>query len=132
MKNLCKKIRAGNCIVCFYKCNVFIFKSFLQLNGFEIRFLLIANAILLILSLSGFFYTVERIEIKQRQCIYTECIFVVAAENGYNNDSRICLYVYNHGKVNTAFIVYVHGNIPAVYIIEVTQLMKIARRKPDA
>ncbi len=39
----------------FINALVFIFKSFLQLNGFETGFLLIANAVLFFLSLSGFF-----------------------------------------------------------------------------
>ena len=111
---------------------VFIFKSFLQLNGFEIRFLLIANAILLILSLSGFLIQLKGLKSSNVNTfirgVYASLLLKMVI-------IMIAIFAYmfiTSGKVNKPSLFTSMGIYLLYTSIEVTQLMKIARRKPDA
>jgi len=116
----------------FINAMVFIFKSFLQLNGFEIRFLLIANTILLILSLSGFFIQLRGLKSSNVNAfirgVYSSLLLKMII-------IMIAVFVYmfiTNGKVNKPSLFTSMGIYLLYTSIEVTQLMKIARRKPDA
>lgn len=116
----------------FINSMVFIFKSFLQLNGFEIGFLLIANAILLILSLSGFFIQLKGLKSTNVNAfirgVYSslllKMVIIMVATFAY-------MFITS-GKVNEPSLFTSMGMYLLYTSIEVTQLMKIARRKPDA
>jgi len=111
---------------------ILIFKSFLVQNGFGINFLLIANVVLFLLSLFGFFVQSKGVTSSNVNAfirgIYSSLLmkmFVIVAV--------IFIYIYiSDGKVNkpslfTSMIFYL------LYTsIEVIQLMKLARRKTNA
>ena len=116
----------------FINAMVFIFKSFLQLNGFEIRFLLIANAILLILSLSGFLIQLKGLKSSNVNAfirsVYSSLLLKMVI-------IMIAIFAYmfiTSGKVNKPSLFTSMGIYLLYTSIEVTQLMKIARRKPNA
>ena len=127
-----KKYMAVIVLFVFINAMVFIFKSFLQLNGFEIRFLLIANAILLILSLSGFFIQLRGLKSSNVNAfirsIYSSLLLKMVI-------IMMAVFAYmfiTSGKVNKPSLFTSMGIYLLYTSIEVTQLMKIARRKPDA
>ncbi|HSV11844.1 MAG TPA: hypothetical protein VLI68_13805 [Hanamia sp.] len=111
---------------------VFIFKKSLIDSGFNISFLLSANVILFLLSFFGFFIQTKGISSTN----------INAFIRGVYSSLLLKLFV-----IVIAIVIYIlvmHGdvNIPslftamAIYIIytsvEVIQLMKLARKKPDA
>ena len=116
----------------FINAMVFIFKSFLRLNGFEIQFLLISNAVLCILSLSGFFIQMKGLKSSNINAfirsVYSslllKMIIIMIA---------VIVYIFvNGGKVNKPSLFTSMGLYFLYTSIEVTQLMKITRRKPNA
>ena len=116
----------------FINAMVFIFISFLELHGFGIEFLLIANLVLFLLSFSGLFIQMKALKSSNINAfirgVYSSLllkIFIVIIEFG--------LYLFiTRGKVNKPSLF----TSMALYIfytsIEVTQLMKISRKKTNA
>ena len=116
----------------FINAMVFIFKPFLQTNGFEIRFLLIANAVLCILSLSGFFIQVKGLKSSNINAfirsVYSSLLLKMVIIM-----IAVIVYIFiTGGKVNKPSLFTSMGLYLLYTSIEVTQLMKIARRKPNA
>lgn len=116
----------------FINAAVFILKPFLQLHGFETRFLLLANLVLFVLSFSGFFIQVKASQSSNVNAflrgIYTSLllkIFIVIIVLG------IYLFITG-GKVNEPSLFTSMGLYILYTAIEVKQLMKISRRKPNA
>lgn len=116
----------------FINVMVFIFKSFLQLNGFEIRFLLIANSVLCALSISGFFIQMKGLKSSNINAfirsVYSslllKMVIIMVA---------VIVYIFTTGgNVNKPSLFTSMGIYFLYTSIEVTQLMKIARRKPNA
>ncbi len=111
---------------------VFIFKKSLHSAGFNISFLLSANVILFLLSFFAFFIQRKGVASTNINAfirgVYSSVLlklFVVVI--------AIVIYILvMHGEVNipslfTAMVIYI------IYTsIEVIQLMKLARKKPDA
>lgn len=111
---------------------ILIFKPFLIQNGFNVNFLLVANLVLGLLSFYGFFIQTKGVTSPNINAfirgVYSSIllkIFVVVI--------AIVIYIYiTGGKVNkpslfTSMVFYL------LYTsIEVIQLMKIARQKPNA
>lgn len=121
-------------IVLFVFINVIvvIFRSFLQLNGFETRFLLIANAVLCILSLSGFFIQMKGLRSANINAfirgVYSSLLLKMVIMM-----TAVIIYIFiTGGKVNKPSLFTSMGIYFLYTSIEVTQLMKIARRKPNA
>jgi hypothetical protein len=121
-------------IILFLFINValFIFRSFLRLNGFEILFVVIANAILFVLSLSNFFLQVRGLKSTNINAflrgIYAslllKMVLIMVA---------VILYIFiAGGKINQPSLFTSMGIYILYTSIEVTQLMKIARGKPNA
>jgi hypothetical protein len=111
---------------------VFIFKPFLQLNGFETGFLLIANAVLFILSLSGFFIQVKGLKSSNINA-FIRSIYVSLLLKMVIIMIAVIAYIFiTGGKVNKPSLFTSMGLYFLYTSIEVTQLMKIARRKPNA
>ncbi len=116
----------------FLMATVFIFKSSLLSMGFDISFLYISNIILFALSFLGFSVQLKGLQSANNNAfvrgVYSSLlikIFIVMI--------AILAYVFiTHGKVNkpslfTSMALYI------VYTcVEVTQLMKIARKKTNA
>ena len=109
-----------------------VFKKWLIQNGFEVGFLFGANVVLFLLSSFGFFIQTKGVNSTNVNAfirgIYSSLLmkmFVIVA--------AIFIYIYiTGGKVNKPAL-FASMAIYLVYTsIEVTQLMKIARRKPDA
>ena len=116
----------------FINVMVLIFKSFLQLNGYEIRFLLIANAALFLLSLSGFFIQVKGLKSSNINAfirsVYSSLLLKIVIIM-----IAVIVYIFiTGGKVNKPSLFTSMGVYFLYTFIEVTQLMKIARRKPNA
>ncbi len=120
-------------IALFIFINVFllIFKNYLTQNGFEINFILIANVILFLLSSFGFFIQTKGVNSSNINAfirgIYSSLLmkmFVIVA--------AIFIYIFvTGGQVNKPSL-FVSMAIYLLYTsIEVIQLMKIARRKPN-
>lgn len=111
---------------------VLIFKDLLISNGFEINFLLGANVVLFLLSSFGFFIQTKGVNSANINAfirgIYSSILlkmFVIVA--------AIFIYIYvTGGQVNKPAL-FTSMTIYLIYTsIEVIQLMKIARRKPNA
>jgi hypothetical protein len=116
----------------FINVMVFIFKSFLQLNGYEIRFLLITNAVLFILSLSGFFIQMKGLKSSNINAfirsVYSSLLLKMVIIM-----IAVIVYIFiTGGKVNKPSLFTSMGIYFLYTSIEVTQLMKIARRKTNA
>jgi len=111
---------------------VFIFKNSLVASGFNIGFLLTSNVILFLLSFFGFFIQKKGVSSTNINAfirgVYSSTLlklFVIVI--------AIVIYILvMHGEVNkpslfTAMAIYI------VYTsVEVIQLMKLVRKKPDA
>ena len=116
----------------FINVMVFSFRSFLQLNGFETRFLLIANAVLCILSLSGFFIQMKGLKSGNINAfirgVYSSLLLKMVMIM-----IAVIVYIFiTGGKVNKPSLFTSMGFYLLYTSIEVTQLMKIARGKPNA
>jgi len=111
---------------------VFIFKSSLQLNGFETGFLLIANAVLFFLSISGFLIQMRGLRSTNINAfirsVYSSLLLKMVI-------IMIVVLIYmfvTRGKINKPSFFTSMGIYLLYTFIDVTQLMKIARRKPNA
>ncbi len=129
---LLKKISPVMLLFILINLLVFIFKNSLIAYGFNIAFLLSANAILFLLSFFGFL-------IQTRGVASTN---INAFIRGVYSSTLLKLFV-----IVIAIVIYIlvmHGEVNkpslftamAIYLIytsvEVIQLMKLARKKPDA
>jgi hypothetical protein len=111
---------------------VYIFKSFLQLNGFEIRFLLIANIVLFFLSISGFFIQMRGLKSSNINAFIRSVYSSLLLKMMIMMIAVIAYIFITGGKVNKPSLFTSMGIYFLYTSIEVTQLMKIARRKPNA
>ena len=111
---------------------IFIFKSFLQLNGFETTFLLIANAVLCILSLSGFFIQMKGLKSSNINAFIRSLYSSLLLKMVIIMIAVIAYIFITGGKVNKPSLFTSMGLYFLYTSIEVTQLMKIAHRKPNA
>ena len=116
----------------FINVTVLVFKSFFQLNGFEIRFLLIANTVLCILSFSGFLIQMKGLKSSNINAfirsVYSSLLLKMVIIM-----IAVIVYIFiTGGKINKPSLFTSMGLYFLYTSIEVTQLMKIARRKPDA
>ena len=111
---------------------VFIFTKNLTAAGFNIAFLLVANLVLFILSFFGFFIQSKGVRSTNINAfirgVYSSLLlkmFVIVA--------AILIYILiMGGEVNKPSL-YTAMGIYLIYTsIEVIQLMKLARKKPDA
>jgi hypothetical protein len=111
---------------------VFIFKSFLELHGFSTGFLLIANLLLFALSFFGLFIQMNALKSSNTNAfirgVYSSLImkiFIVIIALG--------LYLFiTKGKINKPSLFTTMALYIFYTVLEVTQLMKISRRKPNA
>jgi hypothetical protein len=109
-----------------------VFRSFLSVNGFDITFLLVANAILFFLSLLGFFIQARGLRSTNINAfirgIYSSLLLKMVV-------IMIAVLVYilvAGGKVNQPSLFTSMGLYVLYTSLEVAQLMKISRRKPNA
>lgn len=111
---------------------LFIFGSSLEEYGFNIGFLLVANALLFILTFLGFYLQTKGVRSTNAHAfirgIYSSLLlkmFVIVA--------AILIYVLlMGGETNTPSIFASMGIYLLYTTLEVVQLMKIARKNPDA
>ncbi len=111
---------------------VFIFGGSLEEYGFNIGFLLVANALLFILTFLGFYLQTKGVRSSNVNAfirgIYSSLLlkmFVIVA--------AILIYILlMGGETNTPSILASMGIYLVYTFLEVIQLMKIARKKPDA
>jgi Ca2+/Na+ antiporter len=111
---------------------VFIFKSGLQSYGFDTRFLLIANTILFFISLSGFLIQAKGLKSTNTNA-FIRSVYVSFILKLFIVLIVVFAYVFlTKGKINKPSLFTSMGLYIVYTSIEVIQLMKIARRKPDA
>lgn len=130
--SLVKKYVPVIALFIFINVMVFIFKDFLISYGFDIPFLLVANGILFLLSLFGFFIQTKGVHSANVNAfvrgLYSSLllkIFVVAG--------AILVYLLViGGKVNRPSLFTSLALYLLYTSIEVVQLMKLARKKKDA
>jgi hypothetical protein len=111
---------------------VFIFGNSLKEYGFNIGFLLVANAILFILTFLGFYLQTKGVRSTNVNAfirgVYSSLLlkmFVIVV--------AILIYILlMGGEANKPAILASMGIYLAYTSLEVIQLMKIARKKPDA
>lgn len=111
---------------------VLIFRSFLELHGFGIEFLLTANVILFLVSFFGFIIQTKALNSININAfirgVYSSLlmkIFIVIIVLG--------LYLFiTRGKVNKPSLFTSMGLYIFYTFLEVMQLMKISRKKPNA
>ena len=133
MKNdLSKKFIPVIVLFVFINLPILLFKTFLIKSGFEISFLLIANALLFLLTLFGFFIQLKTVSSSNVNAfirgIYSSLLlkmFVIVA--------AIFIYIYiTGGKVNKPSLFTSMAFYLLYTFIEVVQLMKLARKKTNA
>ena len=111
---------------------LFIFKPFLQLNGFETRFLLVANAVVFLLSLSGFFIQMKGLR-SHNINVFIRGVYSSLLLKMVIIMVAVIVYIFvTGGKVSKPTLFTAMALYFVYTSIEVTQLMKIARRKPNA
>ena len=111
---------------------IFILKSFLKSNGFNINFLLTGNLILFVLSISGFLIQMRGLRSANINAfmrgIYSSLLlkmFIIVI--------AVLIYVFiNGGNVNKPSLFTCMALYFLYTAVEVKQLMKIARKKSDA
>lgn len=108
-----------------------VFKNLLILNGFEINFILVANAILFILSFSGFYIQTRGVRSSNINAfirgVYSSVLLKMFIIMG-----AILIYILvAGGKVNTPALFTSMGIYLLYTSVEVIQLMKIARKNPN-
>jgi hypothetical protein len=109
-----------------------IFGSSLSAAGFNMGFLLAANAILFLLTCFGFFIQLKGVRSTNPHAfvrgIYSSFLLKLFVIVG-----AILIYVLAMGGEVSGFSIFVSLGIYLVYtFLEVKQLMKLARKKPDA
>jgi hypothetical protein len=116
----------------FINAMVFIFRSFLLQNGFGTTFLLIANAILCLLSLSGIFIQMKGLRSPNVNAFIRSIYSSLLLKMVIIMVAVIAYIFIADGKVNKPSLFTSMGLYLLYTTIEVIQLMKIAHRKPDA
>lgn len=111
---------------------IFILKTFLKSNGFDINFLLAGNLILLVLSISGFLIQMRGLRSANINAflrgIYSSLLLKMFAVV-----IAVLIYVFiNGGNVNKPSLFTCMGLYFLYTVVEVKQLMKIVRKKSDA
>ena len=133
MKNpFIKKFIPVIALFVFINVLIFIFKTFLIQNSFEINFLLGANVVLFLLSSFGFFIQTKGVYSSNLNAfirgVYSSILmkmFVIMA--------AILIYILvTGGQVNKPSLFTSMAFYLLYTSIEVIQLMKIAREKPNA
>jgi hypothetical protein len=109
-----------------------IFKTFLVQQGYEIHFLLGANAVLFLLSFFGFFIQTKGVHATNLNAfirgVYSSILMKMFVIMG-----AILIYILvTGGEVNKPSILTSMAFYLLYTSIEVIQLMKIARRNPNA
>ena len=111
---------------------VLIFRSWLQSYGFDIQLLLIANAILFFISLSGFLIQARGLKSTNPNA-FIRSVYVSFILKLFIVLIVVFAYVFlTKGKINKPSLFTSMGLYIVYTSIEVIQLMKIARKKPDA
>ncbi|HVZ96211.1 MAG TPA: hypothetical protein VG847_05005 [Chitinophagaceae bacterium] len=110
----------------------FAFKGFLQGHGVDIGLLLVANLILFLLGLAGFFILMRGLRSSNTQA-FLRSVYASLLLKLFVIIIALSLYLFiNKGKINrpalfTSLALYI------VYmVIEIRQLMKITSKKTDA
>jgi hypothetical protein len=111
---------------------VLIFRSFLEANGFDTVFLIIANAILFMLSILGFVIQMKGLKSTNVNAFIRSLYSSLLAKMVMIMIAVIAYIFITGGKVNKASLFTSMGLYFFYTAIEVTQLMKIARKKPNA
>ena len=111
---------------------ILVFKKPLTSFGFNINFVIFANLLLYLLSYFSFIIQIRGIESKSGHAfvrgLYTSLLLKMFVIIG-----GIFIYIYGFGGIVNAPALFVAMVIYLMYTtIEVIQLMKIARKKPDA
>jgi hypothetical protein len=132
MKNdLFKKCIPVIVLFVFINLPILLFKAFLIKSGFDVSFLLIANAVIFLLTLFGFFIQFKTVSSSNVNAfirgIYSSLLlkmFVIVA--------AIFIYIYiTGGKVNKPSLFTSMAFYLLYTFIEVVQLMKLARKKTN-
>jgi hypothetical protein len=111
---------------------VWIFHSFLETKGFSLSFLLIGNLVLFLLGFAGFYIQLRALKADNFNAflrgIYSSLIlklFVVII--------GLSLYLLaTHGSINKPSLFTTLGLYIVYTLLEVKQLLKTVRKKPDA
>jgi|SRR5690242_2248834 hypothetical protein len=126
--------RAAAVVMIFIIVNalVFFLKKYLESHGLDVGFLLTANLVLFLLSLAGFLFQMRGLQSSNTHAfvrsVYASLLlklFVVMIALG--------IYLFTHdGKINMPAL-FASLLLYLVYtVMEVRQLMKTLRKKPDA
>ncbi|MEO8568738.1 MAG: hypothetical protein ABI419_06370 [Ginsengibacter sp.] len=111
---------------------IFIFKSFLKINGFDINFLLTGNLILFLLSVSGFLIQMRGLRSPNINA-FIRGVYSSLLLKMFMLVIIVLIYIFmNEGNVNKPSLFACMALYFLYTAIEVKQLMKIARKKPDA
>ncbi len=111
---------------------VVVFKPFLESRGFDIKFLIIANSLLFALSLLGFFIQVRGLSSANTNA-FMRGIYGALLMKLFIIAMAVLVYVFlTKGKVNKPSLFTCMGLYFLYAAIEVKQLIKILRKKPDA
>jgi hypothetical protein len=111
---------------------IFISKAFLQNKGFDFKFLIYANAFLLVISAGGFLMQRKGLQSPNTNAfirgVYGSMMFKM-----FLTIIAILIYVLVFGnKVNKSGLFTAMGMYIVYTVVEVTTLMKLARKKHNA
>ncbi len=111
---------------------VFIFKGFLQRHGFDIGLLLVANLVLFVLGLAGFYILMQGLRSSNTQA-FLRSVYASLLLKLFVIIIVLSLYLFVHkGKINRPALFTSLGLYVVYMIIEIRQLMKLTGKKPDA
>ena len=131
-QNLLKKFTPVIVLFVLINLLVFVSRNFLTTYGFDISFLLVANVILFLLSLFGFFIQTRGTQSPNIHA-FIRGLYLSLLLKMFVIIGAIFIYIFVFGKVVNEPSLFTAMAIYLIYTsIEVTQLMKIARKKPDA
>src|SRR5690242_868606 len=110
----------------------FIFEPSLREYGFNVGFLIVANAILFIITFLGFYMQTRGVRSTNINA-FVRGVYSSLLVKMFVADGAILIYILMMGgAVNTPSILASMGIYLVYTPVEVVQLMKIARRKTDA
>ncbi len=111
---------------------IFIFKSLLESQGFDVRFLLIANLILFFVTLCGFFIQMKGLKSASTNA-FIRGIYLSFLLKLFVIMIAVAVYLFvMRSRLNKPSLFTSMGIYLLYAAVEVFQLMKIARRKSDA
>jgi Ca2+/Na+ antiporter len=111
---------------------IFLTKAFLHTRGFNSEFLLYANAILLVISIGGFLLQRKGLQ-SPNPNVFVRSVYASMMFKMFITIIAVLIYVFLfRNKINKPGLFTAMGMYIVYTVVEVTTLMKVARKKNNA